>query len=111
MANREVNLTKRVQTPYGLRYCRVVLSANGRVKPDAVMVNGQKNDTQKARITWSGATIAGVAGYPWARTADASARRLAKEAELNAINHGVALAPSIDPWPSSLAASRYQFSR
>jgi len=28
--NREVNVTKRVQTTAGLRYCRVVLSANGR---------------------------------------------------------------------------------
>ena len=37
MANtksREVNLTKRVQAGNGLRYCPVVLSANGRVKPD-----------------------------------------------------------------------------
>ena len=39
--NREVNLTKRVQTPQGLRYCPVVLSANGRVKPDAVLINGK----------------------------------------------------------------------
>ena len=42
MANREVNLTKRVQTPHGWRYCRVVLSANGRVKPDVVVVNGKE---------------------------------------------------------------------
>lgn len=28
MAKREVDLTKRVQTPHGWRYCRVVLSAN-----------------------------------------------------------------------------------
>ena len=39
--NREVNLTKRVQTPQGMRYCAVVLSANGRVKPDVVMANGK----------------------------------------------------------------------
>jgi hypothetical protein len=39
--HREVNLTKRVQTPQGMRYCPVVLSANGRVKPDAVLVNGK----------------------------------------------------------------------
>ena len=37
----EVNLTKRVQTSKGLRYCPVVLSPNGRVKPDLVLVNGQ----------------------------------------------------------------------
>jgi len=40
--NREVNLTKRIQTPDGLRYCRVVLSANGRVKPDVVVVNSKE---------------------------------------------------------------------
>jgi|SRR6266704_4521765 len=37
--NQEVNVTKRVQTLAGLRYCPVVLSANGRIKPDAVLVN------------------------------------------------------------------------
>jgi hypothetical protein len=46
MANREVNLTKRIQTPQGMRYCRVVLSANGRVRPDLVLVNG-KPETHK----------------------------------------------------------------
>ncbi len=40
MANREVNLTKRIHTTEGLRFCPVVLSANGRVKPDVVIVNG-----------------------------------------------------------------------
>ena len=44
--NREVNLTKRVQTPHGWRYCTVVLSANGRVKPDVVIFNG-KQETYK----------------------------------------------------------------
>jgi hypothetical protein len=32
--NRDVNVTKRVKTPQGLRYRRVVLSANGRIRPD-----------------------------------------------------------------------------
>jgi len=44
MANKqskEVNLTKRIQTSKGLRYCPVVLSPNGRVKPDLVLVNGK----------------------------------------------------------------------
>jgi len=40
--NREVNVTKRVQTSKGLRYCPVVLSANGRVKPDTVLINGKE---------------------------------------------------------------------
>src|SRR5882762_6873974 len=39
--NREVNVTKRVQTANGLRYCPVVLSANGRIKPDVVLINGK----------------------------------------------------------------------
>jgi integrase/recombinase XerD len=36
----QVNLTKRVKTEAGLRYCPVVMSCNGRVKPDYVAVNG-----------------------------------------------------------------------
>ena len=42
MANREVNLTKRIQTMQGWRYCPVALSANGRVKPDVVLINGEE---------------------------------------------------------------------
>jgi integrase/recombinase XerD len=40
--NHECNLTKRVRTPQGLRFCPVVLSLNGRVKPDWVLVNGKE---------------------------------------------------------------------
>ena|SRR6267154_115814 len=40
--NREVNATKRVKTPQGLRYCPVVLSANGRIRPDWVLINGKE---------------------------------------------------------------------
>ena len=47
MANREVNLTKRIQTLQGWRYCRVLLSANGRVKPDVVVVNGKEERHQE----------------------------------------------------------------
>ena len=36
--NRQVNLTKRVKTPQGLRFCPAVISANGRVKPDWIIV-------------------------------------------------------------------------
>jgi hypothetical protein len=42
MPNREVNLNKRVETPKGGRYCGVVFSANGRVKPDIVIVDGRE---------------------------------------------------------------------
>ena len=36
--NRRVNLTKRIHTSKGLRFCPAVISANGRVKPDYVLV-------------------------------------------------------------------------
>jgi hypothetical protein len=36
--NRQVNLTKRVRTSKGLRFCPAVISANGCVKPDYVIV-------------------------------------------------------------------------
>jgi integrase/recombinase XerD len=40
--NREVNLTKRIRLSDGTtRFCSVVLSANGRVKPDYVLVDGK----------------------------------------------------------------------
>jgi integrase/recombinase XerD len=42
MANRQVNLTKGVETQPGLRYCAVALAANGRVRPDFVLVNGRE---------------------------------------------------------------------
>jgi integrase/recombinase XerD len=90
--NREVNLTKRVQTPHGWRYCTVVLAVNGRVKPDLVVVNG-KQETHKEGayyLEWrEGAKRVrlSVGKDP----ADASARRQRKEAELNAVNNGISV--------------------
>lgn len=82
--HREVNLTKRVRTNTGLRYCPVVLSANGRVKPDAVMVNGKpERHTEGAYyIEWhdNGKRIRLSVGKD---AADATAMRLRKETELN----------------------------
>src|SRR6202165_5992595 len=92
--NRDVNLTKRVQTPHGWRYSRVVLSANGRVKPDLVIVDG-KQETHKEGayyLEWregSKRIRLSVGKDP----ADASARRQRKEAELNAVNNGVSVVP------------------
>jgi integrase/recombinase XerD len=92
--NRTVNLTKRVQTAKGLRYCPVVLATNGRVRADLVIVNGQEERHPEGAYYlewWEGAkrirlSVGKDAG-------DASARRLQKEAELNAVNHGVAVSP------------------
>src|SRR5512133_1595603 len=94
MANREVNLTKRVQTPQGMRYCRVVLSGNGRVKPDVVVVNNKEERHPEGAyyLEWregSKRVRLSVGKDP----ADASTRRLRKEAELNAVNNGVAVVP------------------
>jgi integrase len=92
MANREVNLTKRVRTPHGWRYCRVLLSANGRVKPDIVVLNGKEERHAEGAyyLEWrEGAKRVrlSVSKDPQ----DAAAKRLRKEAELNAVNNGVAV--------------------
>jgi len=92
MANREVNLTKRVQTPHGWRYCRVLLSSNGRVKPDIVVVNGKEERHVEGAyyLEWREGdkrVRLSVGKDPQ----DAAARRLRKEAELNALNNGVAV--------------------
>jgi len=106
MANRQVNLTKRVQTPYGMRYRPVVLSANGRVKPDYVHVNGHQERHPEGAyyLEWrEGAKRVRLSVGKDAQ--DAANRRLRKEAELNAINNGVAVMPDGGSGQRSLAAS------
>jgi integrase/recombinase XerD len=110
MANREVNLTKRVQTPHGWRYCRIVLSANGRVKPDVVVVNGKEERHPEGAyyLEWregSKRVRLSVGKDP----ADAGARRQRKEAELNALNNGVTVAPDGQNGHRSLAAAVTDF--
>ncbi len=82
--HREVNLTKRIQTPNGLRYCPAVTSANGRVKPDAVVVDGEEEKHSEGAyyIEWrdAGKRIRLSVGKD---AADAAAMRLRKETELN----------------------------
>jgi len=53
--NRRVNFTKRVQTAEGPRCCPVVLSANERLKPDIVFVDGKEERTPRGPIISSGA--------------------------------------------------------
>jgi integrase/recombinase XerD len=40
--NRSVNLTKRIRTPNGLRFCTVARSANGRIKANFVSIDGHE---------------------------------------------------------------------
>ena len=108
--NREVNLTKRVQTPHGWRYCTVVLSANGRVKPDLVIVNGKQEAHKEGAyyLEWrEGAKRVrlSVGKDP----ADASARRQRKEAELNAVNNGVSVVRDGQNGHRSVAAAVAEF--
>jgi hypothetical protein len=42
MLNREVNITKRIVTLQGKRYCPVVFSTNGRIKQDMILVDGHE---------------------------------------------------------------------
>jgi integrase len=106
MANRQVNLTKRVQTPHGMRYCAVVLSANGRVKPDVVIVNGKEERHPEGAyyLEWrEGPKRVRLSVGKDAQ--DAAARRLRKEAELNAINNGVSVLPENGNGHRSVAAA------
>ena len=104
--NREVNVTKRVQTPHGLRYCPVVLSANGRIKPNMAVVDGKPEHHPEGSyyLEWrNGARRVRLSVGKDA--ADATARRQRKEAELNAVNNGVAVVPEGDNGRRSLAGA------
>ena len=92
--NRECSVSKRVQTPQGLRYCPVVLSGNGKIKPDAVLVNGKEERHPEGSyyISWyDGKRLMRLSVGKDASTA--TARRLQKEAELNAMNNGLEVVP------------------
>lgn len=92
----QVNLTKRVLTSSGLRYCPVVVAKNGRVKPDLVWANdAEERHTDGAYyIEWysEGKRKRLSVGKD---AAQAQAMRLRKQAELNAVAQGVPLASVI----------------
>lgn len=112
MANRQVNLTKRVKTLKGWRYCPVVLTLNGRVKPDLVLVDGKQERHPEGLYYieyWQGSNkririSVGRDGN------DANQRRIRKEMELQAAISGVNVVPEEDNSKRPLlaaAASEY----
>jgi integrase/recombinase XerD len=110
MANRQVNLTKRVETPIGSRYCTVVLSANGRIRPDLVLVNARQERHSKGAyyLEWrEGKKRRRLSVGNDAQ--DAAARRQRKEAELNALNNGVPILPENGDGHRSVAAAISRF--
>lgn len=92
MPNREANVTKRIQTEKGMRYCPVVLAANVRIKPDHVLVNGQPERHPEGAyyLEWREREKR-VRISVGKNAADAQTQRFRKQAELNAVNNGVAV--------------------
>jgi len=106
MASRKCNLTKRIQTDAGLRYCPVVESANGRIKPDIVWVNNkeEKHTEGAYYLEWrDGAKRIRISVGK--NVADATAEWMTKKAELNAIDNGVQVVAQSGAGHRSLAAA------
>ena len=93
MANREVNLTKRVQTSKGRAIARSCCPPTGASSPMSLSSRPGRTHPEGAYY-WNGAKAQSVSASPWARMPlTPTARRLQKEAELNAVNNGVAVLP------------------
>jgi len=93
MANRQCNLTKRIRlSDNSTRFAPVVLSANGRVKPDVVLINGKEERHPEGAyyIEWyeGPKRIRLSVGKD---AAEANARRLRKEAEFTAVSLGATI--------------------
>jgi len=106
--NRIVNLTKRVNTPQGLRYCPVALSANGRVKPDVVIVNGEEERHPEGGyyLDWTeGSKRVRVSVGQDAQ--DAATARQRKAAELVAKGNGITVVPENGQRSIATAVAEY----
>jgi integrase/recombinase XerD len=84
----------------------VVLAANGRIKPDHVIVKGnlEKHSEGSYYLEWRKGSKR-VRLSVGKDAADASTQRQRKEAELNAVNNGVAVAPDANKGKRSLPDS------
>lgn len=103
--NTKVNLTKKVMTTTGKRFCPVVVAANGRIKPDWVVVNGHEVRHPEGRyyIDWNqdGKRHRESVG---ASASQAVARQLRKEQELKSLAHGIKIVQEDDEDRHILAA-------
>ena len=106
--NKTVALLKRVPTPAGHRYYTVALTANGKIRPDHVIVDGQTVHHPKVRSIFRGTQGRNSIGCQSARTVlHAEARRLAKTAELGATNRGVTVVPEENKRPLAGEIAEY----
>jgi hypothetical protein len=55
--NRHINLTKRICTPKGLPFCPVVVSANGRVKLDCVIIGERGERHPEGPSAWKARSV------------------------------------------------------
>jgi len=105
-----VNLTKRVQTAHGMRYLPVAISANGRVRPDVVLVHGREERHPEGAyyLEWreNGKRVRLSVGKD---ATDASAKRQRKVSELDALNNGVAVMPESGNGNRSIAGAVADF--
>jgi integrase/recombinase XerD len=94
----KVNLTKYVATEAGLRYCPAVITSDGRIKQDMVVVNGKEERHPEGAyyLDWrrNGVRVRLSVGK---NAQDALTQRDRRTFELNAAAHGVELASSVVP--------------
>jgi hypothetical protein len=87
-----------------------VLSANGRVRPDLVIVNGKQETHKEGAYYLEWREVAKRVRLSVGKDpADASARRQRKEAGLNAVNNGVFVVPDSQNGHRSVAATVAEF--
>ena len=98
----KVNLTKYVATEAGLRYCPAVITSNGRIKQDIVLVSDKEERHPEGAyyLDWrrNGVRVRLSVGK---NGQDALTQRDRRTFELNAAAHGVELASSVVPNGSS----------
>ena len=91
----KINLTKYVQIAAGPRYCPAVVTSNGRIKQDVVLVNGteERHPEGSYYLDWraNGVRVRLSVGK---NAQDALTQRDRKKFELNAASHGVEIVPA-----------------